>query len=148
MLSDETNAEYIIRVTADNPFTDTLGIINLANSTKNNKYQYLIHHENELPIGYHSELFRSSELFKDFNNNDLAREHVTYSIKRNVKISYAKCLDYSFRKEYLEHLSCTVDEKKDYLKAIKLISLADINESFDSLNLTKNLLSKINKQND
>ena len=143
MLVDRTNAEYIIRVTADNPFTDSLGIINLANSTKDNKFQYLIHCENELPIGYHCELFHSSELFRNFNNNDLAREHVTYSIKRNVNISYAKSLNYEVSKKCFEYLNCTIDEKKDYLKAIELTSKLDINESFDSLNLTKTLMRKI-----
>ena len=32
------NCDYFLRVTADNPFTDTLGIINLANSIIEKKY--------------------------------------------------------------------------------------------------------------
>ena len=142
-LEKQTKAKYIIRVTADNPFTDTLGIINLANQTLNNNYLYLRNLEEDLPIGYHSELFNSKELYKPYNNNDLAKEHVTYSIKKNVKISYAESLNYGFNKINLKALECSIDNMSDYLKAINLIKNINSNQCFESLNLTKNILLNI-----
>ena len=47
MLAEQTGAAYIIRVTADNPFTDTLGIINLANSILKKNYLYLTHRDKD-----------------------------------------------------------------------------------------------------
>ena len=144
-LEKETQAKYIIRVTADNPFTDTLGIINLANQTLKNNYLYLRNLEEDLPIGYHSELFNSKELYKPYNNNDLAKEHVTYSIKKNVKISYAESLNYGFNEINLKKLECSIDTKIDYIKAINLIKNINSKQCFESLNLTKKLILNIDK---
>lgn len=140
MLAEQTGAEYIIRVTADNPFTDTLGVINLANSIIKKNYLYVTHRKKELPIGYHSELFNSGELYKSYNNNELAEEHVTYSIKRNVENSFAKCLTYTFNEKDLENLKCSIDEKEDYFKAIKLTELINSSFSFGDIDLTYKLL--------
>ncbi len=145
MLAEQTGAEYIIRVTADNPFTDTLGIINLANSIIEKKYLYLIHREKELPIGYHSELFNSTELYRSYNNNKLAEEHVTYSIKKNVDISFAKSLNYHLNKKILQNLKCSIDEREDYCKAIRLIGLIKGNIFFEDMDLTNKLIKISNK---
>ena len=140
-LAKTTKAEYIIRVTADNPFTDSFAILKLLEYSLNKKSIYSRFLESELPIGFHSECFQSDQLFLDHNVCPISDEHVTYALRRRSNHNQIKGLGYNLKDHTLETLSCTIDTISDYKKALLLSSALKI-EDFSSLDLTKKLIKK------
>ena len=139
-LASKTSANNIIRVTADNPFTDSFAIQKLLEFTKNNKSHYSRFAENELPIGFHSECFAASQLFLKENQNKLSDEHVTYSMRKNSIYNSIKGLGYNLEIDNLAFLNCTIDTLDDYKKALYFSKFLKIDD-FYSLNLTHKLIS-------
>lgn len=138
-LALKTGSKFIIRVTADNPFTDSNGILKLLEFSSTNNIQYARYSNNELPIGFHSECFMSDELFKIENQNSPSDEHVTYTMRKNSNYSSISGLGYNLSEKTLDLLHCTVDNLDDYKKALHLqrkISMSD----FSSLNLIHKLI--------
>lgn len=83
-IAEETGAEIIVRITADDPFKDPLETFNLVNLLKREKLDYACNFvPQELPIGMDTEVFTSAALFNSVQafNSALDVEHVTWSLR-------------------------------------------------------------------
>ena len=83
-LSNKTEADYIVRVTADNPLTEFRFIDELSNFVNIKKYFYATMDNNICPLGTNLEIFSSKALKDSFKVNQSAEnfEHVTYHLKK------------------------------------------------------------------
>lgn len=140
ILANETGAKNIIRVTADNPFTDSLAIKKLLEFSLINKSSYSRFADNELPIGFHSECFEAKQLFKKQNQDKLSEEHVTYKMRERSIYNSIEGLGYNSYIKKLDFLNCTVDTIDDYKKALYFSKYIK-EEDYYSINLTYKLIS-------
>ena len=139
-LALETGAENIIRVTADNPFTDSFAIQKLLDFSLQYKSKYTRFSDDELPVGFHSECFQANQLFLKKNQNKLSEEHVTYKMRRDSNFNSIKGLNYNSKIKYFDFLNCTVDTLDDYKKALYFSKYLN-KKDYSSINLTKKLIS-------
>ena len=145
-LAKKSKAKYIIRVTADNPFTDSFAILELLKYSIYLKSNYCRFSDLEIPTGFHSECFKSDQLFMPENQCSLSDEHVTYAMRNRSNFSSIKGLGYNLDRSILKNLTCTVDTLSDYKKALKLSSNLNIKD-LSSLNMTKILLKQYYESN-
>lgn len=116
-----TDADYLIRITADNPLTSYEYIDYLIKKHIDKKLDYS--YIKGLPIGLATEMIKY-EALKELNQKDLLphhREHVTIYFKENpssFKVMYIDCLKEHYYPEY----SLTVDTVDDYKKMQMLFS--------------------------
>jgi len=107
-------ADIVVRVTADNPFTDPLSIDRVVARVKE-QYDYAI--EKNLPIGTTGEAltFQALDFIDTAATTDPWREHVTLYAKENphmLRCSFEEAPPDVARPD----LSYTVDSLDDYLK--------------------------------
>lgn len=136
--SDDVYARYIkianmyrpvniVRITADNPLTDSIYIDLLIDRFKAEKFSYA--HFIDLPYGSAVEIFSSEMLswVAKNHNDDLTREHVTYHMKHHFKATTLKAFEpnvdlsihrvtidtlQDYRNQYFFHCFCEDNHKK------------------------------------
>lgn len=110
-----TDADIVVRVTADNPFTDPESIDRVVNHIVETGAEYVI--ENGLPIGTTGEALTRRLLVRIAENAHEARwrEHVTLYAKENPSDTGGIFLEPRPACECPD-LSLTVDEMPDYLR--------------------------------
>tara|TARA_Y100000589_G_C27177151_1_gene639237 strand:+ start:111 stop:800 length:690 start_codon:yes stop_codon:yes gene_type:complete len=121
-LYEFSKKKFLIRTTADNPFTDSLFIQNLSEITLINNFLYSRFKEEFLPVGYHSECFHYTLIDSKFNNTDLAKEHVTFEMRKKFNNLSIPSLKYQMTPEIRSEISCSIDNTHDYKKAQHLVS--------------------------
>lgn len=132
---------HIVRLTADNPFTDILELDRLIVEHLSKKNDYT-HSFGQLPIGVGAEIFTFDALEKSFIEGHAPnhREHVNEYIQENADIFRIGELQIEEVKRAPE-LRLTVDTEEDYQRACKLvIGSEDVRQSTESL-IKKCLLS-------
>lgn len=121
LCAKENNFEHIVRLTADNPFTDIEELDNLINLHLYTKSDYSRSFFN-LPKGVGAEIFTFEALEKSYNYGlkDNHKEHVNEYIEENenkFKISNLKIEDQKNRPD----ISLTVDTEEDYKKVCFIV---------------------------
>jgi len=109
-----SNAQIIVRVTADNPFTDPDSIDRVVNVIANSKADYAL--EMDMPIGTAGEAltWNALQLIDAVAKTDRWREHVTLYAKENPDVLRCAFL-LSKVQSGRPDLSFTVDEMEDYV---------------------------------
>ncbi len=110
-IQKEYNFDYIIRLTADNPFIDANTINDTIKFHIKQKLDYT--HSTGLPLGMNIEVISGDAIIKSLNyvTNNLEKEHVTVVVRENKKFkSGVMHFDNCF-----ENLRLTVDTMEDYL---------------------------------
>ena len=123
-LSNKTEADYIVRVTADNPLTEFRFIDELSNFVNIKKYFYATMDNNICPLGTNLEIFSSKALKDSFKVNQSAEnfEHVTYHLKKiSNKEQFLIKNNLGYKNNQFTKMSFTIDELADYIKVSKLI---------------------------
>ena len=151
--SKNTNAEIIIRVTADCPFTDPVLIENMIKYFKEHDYDYITNtFEYTYPDGIDVEIMSFSALEKAFNEAGLKsdREHVTPFIRKNSDKKNGTIFKaFSYLNPYLlnELSRLTLDEPADLKVLTTLIELLGIERPWQDYHqyLINNPI--LNKQN-
>lgn len=112
----EHRFDHVIRLTADNPFTDIQELERLIQLHISGGYDYS-HSFGELPIGVGAEAFTFSALKKSFNCGlkQNHREHVNEYIHENLKLFKIGILKVHKLKHH-SNLSLTLDTHCDYLR--------------------------------
>lgn len=124
-LIKSTSAEYIVRVTADNPLTDFSFISPLVNHLEVTNQNYAWINPELCPEGTNLEVIRASSLIRsmDLDTSSSNLEHVTPFIRAEMaEFNYCQeiascaypfsCIDQSF----------TVDTLHDYFKVSKIVN--------------------------
>ena len=123
-LSNKTDADYIIRVTADNPLTEFRFINELYDFVISKEYFYATMNNNICPEGTNLEIFSSKALKDSFeiDQSDENLEHVTYHMKKISRIEQFLNDNYlGYKKNDFVKMSFTIDSLEDYVKVSKLI---------------------------
>ena len=123
-LQEETNADILVRVTADNPFTDFRLIPLLISFMSANNLAYATVDKKDSIEGTNLEIFTSENLHFSYKNDNslLNKEHVTpFMIKRekNHNLNTTIQKKYLSRKSIIDY-SVTLDTVNDYIKINKL----------------------------
>ena len=114
------DAQHIIRICADDPFTDPDLIVSCLNEYRFGNYDYVATEtlEHTFPTGLAVEVFSKTALMRAFLYSDIEdREHVTPYIWRNK--DQFKCKAITNEKD-LSHIRLTVDTLADYRNARRL----------------------------
>ena len=123
-LANKTEADYIVRVTADNPLTEFRFIDELSNFVINKDYFYATMHDSICPEGTNLEIF-SSKALKDsykINQEEKNIEHVTYHMKKlSCKEQFLIKNNFGYKNNQFKKMSFTIDKLEDYIKISKLI---------------------------
>lgn len=138
-IAKERNANIIVRITADNPFTEPQYAFELIESLKENPgYDYVRMEKTTILDGSHSEVFTMGALEKSVRKFDDKenREHVTPAMirKMNVFEPTPKNEDLVTQKPYF----IGVDTFEDLKRATKIY------KEFGEENTLKQLIKKIN----
>jgi len=138
------NGDIIVRITADNPLLDPLIIddaINISMKTKCDYVTNLLHRT--FPIGYSIEILTFSLLEQLYQkmNDDLDKEHVTYSLRKNPERYNIKEI---FTPKSLERpfWRLTVDYNEDFQLIEKIFSKLYIFGDFIKYDSVVKLLDK------
>tara|TARA_Y100000589_G_scaffold332235_1_gene390617 strand:- start:1786 stop:2490 length:705 start_codon:yes stop_codon:yes gene_type:complete len=137
----KSQKKFLIRVTADNPFTDSLFIQHLCKVTAEKNLLYSRFEEEVLPVGYHAECFHNNLIKSEFNNTDLAKEHVTFEIRKRYTDSISFPHIYQINSKLRNKISCTIDTIEDYKKAQNIVNSIK-NFDFNDLHLTNTIINK------
>ncbi|MGY4688929.1 cytidylyltransferase domain-containing protein [Salibacterium sp. K-3] len=119
---EKSAADIVVRVTADNPFTESTLIDNGIKELIMNDYDYL--NFNNIPYGSGIEVIHSDALINSLINtsDETELEHVTKYIKNNSHIFNIKTL--SPNTKYMdEDARLTIDTLSDYVRMYKLHNL-------------------------
>lgn len=123
-LSNKTDADYIIRVTADNPLTEFRFINELSNFVISKNYFYATMNNKICPEGTNLEIF-SSKALKDSFKNDKSEEnleHVTSHMREiSIKEQFLINNYLGYKNNQYTKMSFTIDNLEDYVKVSKLI---------------------------
>lgn len=126
------NAELIVRITADNPFTDPQIMTTLIRSQEEKKADYTW--MEGLPVGIGSEVISMSALEKaaSLAIDPYDREHVTSFIKRKPHLFKINILEAPGEFNYPEY-RLTVDYPEDYQLVRKIYKSLHSDDKFLSL---------------
>lgn len=140
-IAEKQNADIIVRITADNPFTDPEIAAELIDFLKENSdsYDYVRMDKSTILDGSHSEVFTMDALEKSVSEYDDKenREHVTPAIIREMKMFEVtpSNKDLVTKKPYF----IGVDTFSDFRRATELY------KEFGEQDTLKRLIKKINK---
>lgn len=140
-VAKKQNADIIVRVTADNPFTEPEIAEDLIDFLKENsdKYDYVRMRKSTIIEGSHSEVFTTDALGKSVNeyDDDRNREHVTPAMIEEMKMfeTVPTNKDLVTEKPYFTG----VDTFSDFKKATYLF------QKFGEQDTLKHLIKEINK---
>lgn len=111
------NFEHVVRLTADNPFTDVEELDRLIEFHLSNSFDYS-HSFNSLPIGVGAEIFSFAALEKSYKEGSAEhhREHVNEYILENQDSFSIGRLDVPATKVN-PNVRLTVDTEEDYSRA-------------------------------
>lgn len=106
----------VIRLTSDNPFTDTLFLEKLIQLHLKNKNDYTSSKES-LPIGMGAEIltFKALQKAYKFSKSKKDKEHVCDYILNNKKKFKIQNLKFKIKSKKIKKLRLTVDTQKDLL---------------------------------
>ena len=112
--------DHVVRLTADNPFTDVEELDRLIDRhlDENNDYT---HSFGVLPVGVGAEIFTRAALEQSSRDGHAPnhREHVNEYVQENPQIFRIGQLDVPSNKNHPE-ISLTVDTEEDYLRACRI----------------------------
>lgn len=119
--------DHVIRLTADNPFTDVEELTRLVKLHLDGKSDYC-HNFGKLPVGVGAEIFTIKALTRSWHDgvDPQHREHVNEFILENpnkFRIAYLE----TAQKKQQPKLALTIDTEQDYQRIKKC--LAEMNES-------------------
>lgn len=116
----ENKFEHVVRLTADNPFTDIEELQRLIEQhlAQTNDYTHSL---GMMPLGVGAEIFSFTALEKSFHNGHAPnhREHVNEYIQENPDIFKIGVLKIAVSKQHPD-LRMTVDTEEDYQRACKI----------------------------
>ena len=117
-------ADIIVRVTADNPFTDPESIDRVVEHILSTGAEYVI--EDGLPVGTTGEAVtrRLLDRIGEIADQDRWREHVTLYAKENLAAAGGECLEPRPACESPD-LRLTVDDLPDYLRVREIAGRLD-----------------------
>lgn len=139
-IAKKQDADIIVRITADNPFTEPVYAAELIGFLKENsdKYDYVRMEKSTILDGSHSEVFTMNALEKSVSEYDDKenREHVTPAIIQDMKIFETTPSDEDLitKKPYF----IGVDTFSDFKRATQLY------KEFGEQDTLKRLINKIN----
>ena len=125
-LSNKTDADYIVRVTADNPLTEFRFIDELSNLVIKEDYFYATMANTVCPEGTNLEIFSTKALKDSYKINQSAEnlEHVTYHLKKiSNKEQFLIKNNLGYKNHEFTKVSFTIDKLEDYIKVSKLIKM-------------------------
>ena len=143
-LRKENNFNHFVRITGDNPFTDTQAIDKMIKTHIEKKSDFT--YTNSLPVGTKTEVISFTAL-KKANNLAMDKnssEYMTYFFKRGL---FKRC-NVQFKKiyKYQGALHITIDTKEDLFLARKLLKnqsiLINSSKLIRLMNTEKNLYLK------
>lgn len=140
-IAKKQSADIIVRITADNPFTEPQYADELIDFLKDNGdiYDYVRMEKSKILDGSHSEVFTMNALEKSVNEHDdpQNREHVTPAIIERMKIyeTVPSNKDLITKKPYF----IGVDTFNDFKRATHLY------KNFGEQDTLKQLIKEINK---
>jgi spore coat polysaccharide biosynthesis protein SpsF len=119
----ENNFQDIVRLTADNPFTDIEELDNLIDLHLKSKSDYC-HSFTELPYGVGAEIFTINALENSFRHGKKSnhREHVNEYIQENQDLFMIRVLNVPSSKNHPE-IRLTVDTENDYQRACSIVEV-------------------------
>jgi len=131
-LAEKYNLKSIIRVTADNPFTDTSLFEKFIQKMKTSDCDYITGNPKLVLEGMNSEYFTVEALRNSIScsseGNDV--EHVTPWIKKNQKISFVdpdyQINDWVKFKEIVHKKTITIDTLDEYVNSRKILKGIDL----------------------
>ena len=108
------NLKNIVRLTSDNPFTETFLLKKLIDIHLKKKNDYTSSKEN-LPIGIGAEIisFEALKKAQKFSKNKLEREHVCDYVLNNHRKFKLEELKFKIKTKKIKNLRITVDYPKD-----------------------------------
>jgi spore coat polysaccharide biosynthesis protein SpsF len=117
--------EHIVRLTADNPFTDIVELDSLIDLHLHDANSYT-HSYGQLPVGVGAEIFSFEALKRSWREADVPhhREHVNEYFLENPAIFKTGALNVPVAKSN-PSLRLTIDTKEDWSKANDLLQHAD-----------------------
>lgn len=115
--------DHIVRLTADNPFSDIEELDRLISFHLSGNYDYS-HSFGQMPLGVGAEIFTLDALRKSHTDGHQPnhREHVNEYIEENPQYFHIGCLKVEDAK-ISPALRLTVDTEEDWLRASRLVSL-------------------------
>ena len=125
-------SKNIVRVCADNPFIDHIEVDRLIKNFNSNKYDYSFNNQPKLNTrcadGFGAEIF-SDEVLNKMNRlviKNAHKEHATQYIWDNLNKFKIKEIKIP---KFLEkpNIRMDIDNRKDYLKILKIVDKFDIN---------------------
>lgn len=140
-IAKKQNADIIVRVTADNPFTDPEIAEDLIDFLKENsdKYDYVRMQKSTIIDGSHSEVFTMVALEKSISeyDDDRNREHVTPAMIEHMKMfeTVPSNKDLVTEKPYF----IGVDTFSDFKRATQIL------KTFGERDTLKHLIKEINE---
>ena len=139
----ESNAEIIIRITADCPLIDPNESKKVLKKFISGKYDYASNDSETYPNGLDTECFTFKALEDAWKGAKLKseREHVTPYIWKNPK-KFKICLVDNKKKDKLNNLKWSVDDKDDFDFVKKIYSKLYNKKNNFSMNDVLNLLKK------
>lgn len=128
-----TNADVIVRITADNPFTEPSFIDCGVEYLLSNHLDYVNYEQ--IPYGTGVEIIRANALEQAHfaATNDYDREHVTPYVRNNKDFFRTGTLIPDQLELCRPDVSLTIDTMEDYVKLYKLINSLEIEEEQVSL---------------
>ena len=132
--------EHFVRITGDNPLTDTNSIVALAKEHVKNNNDYTF--TSSLPNGMKPEIFSLKALLKNYSSiQDLnSTEYLTYFFLRNDLYQIQKVKLKQFLKNQ-QFLNISIDKMKDFKLFKKLL------EKFKSLHISSDKIILFLKKN-
>lgn len=117
---DENHFEHVVRLTADNPFTDMVELQRLIELHLSQGNDYT-HSFDKMPLGVGAEIFTFAALERSAHEGHAPnhREHVNEYIQENPDSFKIGALDVATKKKHPE-LRLTVDTEEDYLRACNI----------------------------
>ena len=144
--SKKNNIDHIVRVTGDNPLTDTENLKKMIKFYSNNKIDFM--YTNSLFPGLKSEIISVKALKKCYSLSidPNSSEYLTYFFLRK-NLFKLKCFKEKRISNKEKKLSITIDQKSDFIKLKNLIKKNKSNIYITRKNIIKNLNVKKNKIN-
>lgn len=141
LISKKTNADILVRITADNPFTEHSYVDQMINYIKSHRdIDYVCMKKSMILEGTGAEVFTSLSLNKsiEMSNNEEDLEHVTpFIINNNLfKSIYLKPNNINLISN--KSFSLSVDTINDYLRIIAVLS------KYSEINTLEKILIEIN----
>ena len=125
LLTQSVDADFIVRVTADNPLTEFRFIDPLLKHMSKNNLSYTWVDPYQCAYGVNLEIFTPDFLRKSYNSDtsDFNKEHVTPWMRNSAgKKSYLDIQKNNLNPKGSEHLNFSIDTFQDFLRVENVIN--------------------------